>query len=105
MEMNAKERYDVMLENNEVSTSTFHEVFGALLDEGTNEDAIDHMNTLLHIPKFGPIQWEQNAIRLAGMRMISTVTEEEALSAYLPLEDPQEWDVLAKRIVEKRRLS
>lgn len=63
-------------------TDTFHEIYGTLLDEGTNDAALDHMDSLLHIPKAGPIDWEQNAIRLASMRMISTVTEAEVLGAY-----------------------
>lgn len=99
----AIERYQEMLQEPAVPTPFFHEILGALFQEGAGEEVLEHMDGLLHMPNFGPIQWEQNAVQLACRNLIATVTEHEAMEAYLPDESPQEWDVLANRVIEKRK--
>ena len=99
----AVERYQDMLLEPAVVTPVFHQVLAALLEEGASEEILKHMDGLLHMPNQGPIQWEQNAVQLACRNMIATVTEYEAMEAYLPDEPPQEWDALVSRVIAKRK--
>ena len=99
----AIEIYQDMLLEPAVPTPFFHEVLRTLLEEGASEGVLGHMDDLLHMPNRGPIQWQQNAVQLACRNMIATVTEHEAMEAYLDDESPQEWDTLASRVIEKRK--
>ncbi len=92
-----------MLLESTVPTPVFHEVLGALLNEGASEEILDHMDTLLHIPTSYAVEWEQHAIQLACAGLISTVANHEVLDELGFDEPPQSWDTLADRVIEKRK--
>ena len=101
----AQQKYEEMLLQPVAPTNGFHIVLGQLLDEGADEEKIEHMRELLVLPCLGPKKWEEQARDLASKGMISTVTENEALGAYLDDEPNQEWEVLVSRVIEKRKLA
>lgn len=95
-------QYHKMLLEPEVPTPVFHKVLAALLRESADEEAVTYMEELLHLPDKGAIGWQEHAIQLARKNMIATMTEAEVMDVWKDDEEPQEWDVLAKRVIEER---
>lgn len=91
-----------MLQEPVVPTHVFHAILALLYAEDETV-AIEHMESLLQLPHFGPMQWEQRAIQLMREKMIATVALGEAMEALQFMEDAPEWDVIAQRVVNARK--
>ena len=98
------DRYNEMLMEPVVSTDEFHKILGALYFFHDDEKSVFHMEEMLHIPKkYGPLEWEEYAMQLAFSKRISTVTHAEVMAVELNNEPPQKWEILANRVIEKRK--
>ena len=98
-----RESFKEMRLEPEVTTELFHQVLGALVAEGRNDDEVVYLEQLLHIPLYHHPQWEAYALQLAAEAKIPTVSLDEVMRAYEPGESPREWQILAMRVVLQRR--